>query len=101
MNLFNREKSKEIDKNSRFSKTTKFNIGTFNVRGIRHAANQEALCNDLTKYDLELICLQETRCGNFEFTDKEKEIFELSKKKNTNMAWVLFIIRMLHQESPR
>ena len=38
-----------------------FTIGTFNVRGISKPEKQEQLARDVTKYNLDVCCLQETK----------------------------------------
>lgn len=38
-----------------------FNLGTFNVRGLKFDSKKEQLASDLHKYKLHVICLQETK----------------------------------------
>ena len=42
----------------------KFNLGTFNVRGLTSEIKKEQLCTDIESYHLDLVCLQETKIAN-------------------------------------
>ena len=45
------------------------NIGTFNVRGISSILKQEQLCRDMNKYNVDICCIQETKCKSSIDTD--------------------------------
>ena len=36
----------------------KFNLGTFNVRGLTHVKKQKRLCADLESYHLDIVCFK-------------------------------------------
>ena len=42
----------------------KFNLHTFNVRGLSSDTIKEQLCTDIKSYHLDLVCLQETKIAN-------------------------------------
>ena len=42
----------------------KFNLGTFNVRGLTSEIKEEQLCTDMEYDHLDLVCLQETKIAN-------------------------------------
>ena len=51
---------------SQLSRKLPFRLGTLNIQGgIQTAQDSDMLLNDLQKYELDVVCLQETRYGAF------------------------------------
>ena len=69
----------------------RLNIGTFNVRGLRDDNKKDNLADDLAKYNVDVICLQETKIG--EGADCNFRSSRLITLKSTNRHhWNGFII---------
>lgn len=45
-------------------KETKFNVGSFNVRGLCDEFKQEQLINHFEEYKLDILCIKETKLQN-------------------------------------
>ena len=50
-----------------------FNLGTFNVRGLTQEFKQEQLSHDMTRYGLDVLCIQETKIKDLTDWDQTKK----------------------------
>ena len=72
-------------------------IGTFNVRGLKNSNKSKDLVNDVTLYDLDICCIQETRetthiCKQIK-NNKGEGYFYINLESSNHFHGIGFIIK--------